>query len=780
MSNNSYENNNNNNDSIPQAEKIVDFGSIFNKYKRYWWLFILSLVACIGLAIVFIKYKMPEYLVMSTVLVAQDDDAGSAGASLLKSLSIGGSGAVVDDEVVVMGSQDICYRTVKDLKLNRMYVERKNLLEKEDLYQKSPIEIEAPNQLFDTLSVGMSFKVHVYDNGKADIKVKKGFFKVLAELTNQTLPANVKTPYGLFTVQTTKDYLPGKEITIDANVTGNLLRTEKFMEDMTVKVLNKKSNAIYMDIPTTNIKRGKDMLNTMIKLYNKRGQQEKDEQALNTAKFIEDRLGLIYKDLTGSEAEIEEYKKAHNMADVGIQTKASIGRQEQAEGKIVELEAKYRIINLINEFINDPNNRYAYIPFEADSVAASGSIKAFNELVTRRAELAESAREGNEALEELDAQIDEMRETIRKGVNNSLNALKIQIEKASQVSEVAEEEIKEVPTQEREIRTLYREQGIQNTLYTFLLQKREENALVLAATTPKGKIVDNAYAQSKPVAPNKPVIILIGLLAGLMIPILLLYLKNLMTTKFSTQEELQDISKSPVLGEICHNRHRGALVVKPGKTSSIVELFRLLRNNVQFLMTKKDDKVVLVTSSISGEGKSFVSTNLASSFALLGKKTVLVGMDIRSPQLAKMLKLNDVPGVTNYLSNPDQKLTDIVQKVPDVENFNVIVAGPVPPNPSELLLGERTPKLIEELRKEYDIVIIDSAPIAMVSDTFSLANYGDATLFVTRAKYTKRNLIKYFNSVVARKQFHNAAVVLNDSNPKLSAGYGYGYGKDKK
>ena len=257
---------------------------------------------------------------------------------------------------------------------------------------------------------------------------------------------------------------------------------------------------------------------------------------------------------------------------------------------------------------------------------------------------------------------------------------------------------------------------------------------------------------------------------------MILYLKNLFTTKFSTQDELQELTKSPVLGEICHNRHRSPLVVKPGKTSSIVELFRLLRNNIQFLMTHKDDKVVLVTSSISGEGKSFISANLASSFALLGKKVVLVGMDIRNPQLAKILKLNDTPGVTSYLSNSDTSIESITQQVASVEGFNVIVAGTIPPNPSELLLGERTSQLFDDLRQRYDIVIIDSAPIAMVSDTFSLAKFSDATLFVTRANHTKRNLVKYFNEVVARKQFHNAALVLNDSNPRLSAGYGYGYG----
>lgn len=777
MSNNSYHNNNT---GTTQVEKMIDMGAIFNKYKRFWWLFVLSMITCLGIAIVFIQYKLPKYLVMSTILVDQDDDASSAGASLLKSLSIGGSGASVDDEVVVMGSQDICYKMVKDLKLNRLYTERKGLLSKADLYKNSPIEIDAPDEVFDTLSVGMTFKVKINENGKADISVKKGFFKTIKSLSNQSLPATVHTPYGTYQVRTTQHFKPGKEVTISVNVTGNLLRTENVMKDMTVKVLNKKSNAIYMDINTTSIARGKDMLNTMIKFYNDRGQQEKDEQAINTAKFIEERLGLIYNSLTGSEADIEAYKRAHNMADVGIQTKSSIARQEQAESKIVALEAQYRIVGLINDFISDPRNRYSYIPFEADSTAASGSIRAFNELAMRRAEVAKSAKDNNQALQEIDQQMGTMRETIRKGVNNTLNALRIQIDKAKQVSNESQGEMQQVPTQEREMRTLYREQGIQNTLYTFLLQKREENALLLAATTPKGKIVDHAYAQSKPVAPNIPVVLLIGLIAALLLPIIILYLKNLFTTKFSTQDELEEISKSPVLGEICHNRHNSSLVVKPGKTSSIVELFRLLRNNVQFMMTGKNDKVVLVTSSISGEGKSFVSTNLAASFALLGKKTVLVGMDIRSPQLAKMLSLSDSPGVTNYLSSPDQNINGIIQSVADVDNLSVIVAGPVPPNPSELLLGERTSQLIDELRKEFDIVIIDSAPIAMVSDTFSLAKFGDMTLFVTRAKYTKRNLIKYFNGVVERKQLSNAAVVLNDSNPRLSAGYGYGYGRDKK
>ena len=441
---NSYGNDNTQNNN--QGDKIVDFGNIFNKYKRYWWLFALSLVACIGLSILYLKYTLPKYLVISTVLVDQDDDAGSAGASLLKSLSIGGGGASVDDEVVVMGSQEICNKMIKELKINRIYVQRNSPLNREELYKKSPIEIDAPDEVFDTLSIGMTFKISIKEDGKADIKVKKGLFKTLATLENQMLPVNVKTPYGIFMVRATEYYKPGKEVVINANVKGNQLRAEDIMKDLTVKVLNKKSNAIYMDIEIANIERGKDMLNTMTTLYNERGQQEKDEQAINTANFINERLTLIYNDLTNSEADIEAYKRTHNVADVAVQTKTSIGRQEMADNRIVQLEAQYRIVNLINDFINDPRNKHSYIPFEADSTAASGSIRAYNELVMKRAELAKSAKEGNDVLKEIDHQINTMRESVRQGVNNTLSALKIQIDKANQVSNESQGEMSQVPT----------------------------------------------------------------------------------------------------------------------------------------------------------------------------------------------------------------------------------------------------------------------------------------------------------------------------------------------
>ena len=551
---------------------------------------------------------------------------------------------------------------------------------------------------------------------------------------------------------------------------------------MNVKVYSKKSNAIYLDVLESDTRRGRDMLNTIIALYNERGQQEKDEQAVNTGKFIEDRLGLIYKDLTGSEAEIEAYKRAHNMIDVGLQTKSLIGKQEMADRALINLETKYRIAGMIKDFVNDPANRNAYIPFSADSTAASGSIKAYNALVMERMKLAASATDDNQAMHRLDEQIESMRANVVRGVDNTLAGLKIQIARANAESAASSGVMSNFPTEEREARALYRQQGIQNTLYTFLLQKREENALVLAATTPKGKVVDHAYAQSEPIKPRVPLVLFIALVASLVLPVVLLYFKNLFYTKFSTQDELEQISNMPVIGHIHHNRHEGeSLVVQDGRTWSIVELFRYVRNNIQFMLTGKEDKVILVTSSISGEGKSFVSLNIASAFALLGKRVALVGLDIRKPRIADMLNgIKAAPGVTAYLSQSSTALTDIAQHVDVVNGLDVLVGGTIPPNPSELLLNARMEQLMTELREAYDIVVLDTAPVAMVSDTFSLTKWADATVCVTRANYTKRAQVKLLNRLVADGRLKNVGLVINDTKPSDDNGYGYGYGQTEE
>ena len=557
------------------------------------------------------------------------------------------------------------------------------------------------------------------------------------------------------------------------------MKGEQLNGRIKVKLANKKSNGINLSIAENNKSRGIDILNMLMDLYNERGQQEKDEQAINTAKFIDERLAIIYKGLTGSEAEIEAYKRSHKIVDPELQVKSAVTKQELSDRAIIKLETDRQLLGMVKDFVSNPANRHSYIPFEVDSSAATASIKAYNNLLAQRMELQQSAQGDNIALKQLDQQIDAMHANVLQGINSSIRGVELQLSKVRGAANATAGDLSRVPTEEREARELMRQQGIQNTLYTFLLEKREENALVLAATTPKGKIVDHAYAQNTPISPNRMITLAMALMAGLILPLLLVYLKDLFTTKFSNQEELEEISQVPFIGHIHHNRHNTQLVVKEGKTSAIVELFRYVRNNLQFLLNKEDDKVILVTSSVSGEGKSFISTNIASSFALLGKRVALVGMDIRSPKLATMLNLEEVPGVTSYLSRSDVTLDQIAQPCAEVKGLDVFVGGAIPPNPSELLLGDRVKDMFRDLREQYDVIIVDSAPVAQVSDSFALDKYSNATVYVTRANYTRRNLIKFMNRIAANKQLKNMCVVLNDTKPSNDNTYGYGIGNNK-
>ncbi|MEG0560503.1 MAG: polysaccharide biosynthesis tyrosine autokinase [Muribaculaceae bacterium] len=757
-------------------EDKIDLGAIFAKYKRFWWLFVGSLIVCISCAALYIYVKKPIFLINAKVLISQDEGGSGMGASLMKSLSLGGGGSKVDDELVVMSAQSIRQEMVRQLKINRSYTAKTGLLKSINYYNDSPIEINAPDALFDTLTSSLKFKIEVNEKGDdINISVKKGMFKTLTEIHATSFPITVKTSYGTYVLNTTKFYKKGEPINLKATVTGNVIKAESFEKDLTVELVSKKSNGISLYINDTNIKRGKDIVNKLVELYNIRGQVEKDEMAVNTRKFINERLNLIYSELYTSESDIEKYKKGENFTDLGIEAEYLMRKKGSLENALFSTETQYSIIKMIRDFLASPKNKYSLVPFTAEFSNASDGIEEYNKLVLEKIKLENNAKGNNIVLKAINDQIDAMRSNLLVSINKTIESTQISLGDLRSKEAESLSKLGNIPTQEREFIQLRRQQSIKNELYTFLLKKGEENELVLAATTPKGKIVDQAFALSEPIAPSLPMAVSLALFFGIVIPFFILYIKALFTTRFSSQDELEEIIDIPVLGEVCHNRHSAAVVVRPGKISSIVELFRLIRNNIQFMLPAKDDKVILVTSSVSGEGKSFISANIAASFALLNKKVVLVGLDIRSPRLAEYMSLKATSGVTSFLSREEVQIDDIIQHY-DINGLDVIVAGPVPPNPSELLLSPRVEELFSKLRDRYDYVIIDSAPIAMVSDTFSLAKFSNTIIYVTRADFTKRSFVKYLNNVVRKGQLSNVSAIINDTNPKFSHGYGYGYG----
>ena len=728
---------------------------------RHWWLFALSFIFCFGILFLYLRKTLPSYIVSSTVLV--DDQSlsfagigNSKGNSMLKNM-IGGGDVNVFNEIEILASENLAAKTVDALDINCRYYEKTGFLKKQDHYGTSPIIVEAPKELFDTLSVTLPFKIKVYADGKTDITVKKGMFSNYAELKGVELPATVKTPFGLFVVKPTQYFTPKHEYSITASVAGNIPAALELQKDMTVDLKAKKTDIVYMDVMDNDVKRGRDILNTLVRLYNERGMKESDTQGMTTARFIDERLSLIYKNLMGSEAEIEAYKKAHSLVDPYTQVKSSIIKGETSESAIIALETQYRIASMIKGFITDPANKHSLIPFESDSLSAK-MVRTYNALITQRQHLETSAKADNPALVQLDQQLNAMRENMLGSVNNALGAMRIKIDKAKDVQGESKGDMSQFASTERETRNLYRNQAIQNELYIFLLQKREENALKMAAAQPKGKLVDEAYAASEPVKPKKPLLAFVALIMTFALPFCILYVKKMLKNKIGSQDELEAITPAHLLGQIYHAREDELQVIADTNTKN-AELFRYLRGNVQFVLPESTDKVVLVTSAVAAEGKSYIAANVASSLALMGKKVALVELNLRKPSLGEMFGIIASKGMSDYLSNGEVSLHDIVSTTAD--GLDVYVAGTVPPNPSELLQGSRAAQLMEQLREQYDYVVVDSASLATASDPFSLTNQADATVVVLRANSTKQAYVKWINRLMAEGKLSNVGFVLN-------------------
>ena len=728
---------------------------------RHWWLFALSFIFCFGILFLYLRKTLPSYIVSSTVLV--DDQSLSfagignpKGNSMLKSV-MGGGDVNVFNEIEILASENLAAKTVDALDINCRYYEKTGFLKKQDHYGTSPIIVEAPKELFDTLSVTLPFKIKVYADGKTDITVKKGMFSNYAELKGVELPATVKTPFGLFVVKPTQYFTPKHEYSITASVAGNIPAALELQKDMTVDLKAKKTDIVYMDVMDNDVKRGRDILNTLVRLYNERGMKESDTQGMTTARFIDERLSLIYKNLMGSEAEIEAYKKAHNLIDPVAQAKTTIIKGETSESAIIALETQYRIASMIKGFITDPANKHSLIPFESDSLSAK-MVRSYNALITQRQHLETSAKADNPALVQLDQQLNAMRENMLGSVNNALGAMRIKIDRAKDLQGESKGDMSQFASTERETRNLYRNQAIQNELYIFLLQKREENALKMAAAQPKGKLVDEAYAASEPVKPKKPLLAFVALIMTFALPFCILYVKKLLKNKIGSQDELEAITPAHLLGQIYHAREDELQVIADTNTKN-AELFRYLRGNVQFVLPESTDKVVLVTSAVAAEGKSYIAANVASSLALMGKKVALVELNLRKPSLGEMFGIIASKGMSDYLSNGEVSLHDIVSTTAD--GLDVYVAGTVPPNPSELLQGSRAAQLMEQLREQYDYVVVDSASLATASDTFSLTSQADATVVVLRANSTKQAYVKWINRLMAEGKLSNVGFVLN-------------------
>ena len=761
--------NNKNNDSI-------DFTSIIKGYIKHWKLFIATIFVCGVIGFIYIWIVPPSYKIIANVLVKQQSSDGGNGNMqniLMRSFGGGGSGNV-DDEIYVITSHTNLTNTVKLLGLNRVHYIKKNPIKKIDAYDNYPVDVYAPESMIDTLSVPAIFKVNVTKEGEITVNTKIAKYKEKKKADK--FPVAIETPYGLFTLTTTENYVPGEKLKTEILVAGYGMVAEDWASMLESYVPNKRTNLISLSVTDANIQRGKDFLNTLIDLYNLQGLENKNIEATKTGEFIDERLSIISKELYDIETEIEKYKVDNKILDVIEDARAAYSKREHYSDIQLQAEMRNHIVAIVEEFINNPENKNSLL-ISTSGVVGDSEIAKYNNLLIARRELLRSAKPDNPVIKKLDDQIDLAWQNIKDFIAASKEEKEVSLNDVRQLEAEMQTKVSEAPAREKEYLNMKRQQAIKSELFMFLLQRREDNLITLAANTPKGQIVDPAYNLNKPVSLPKKIILLVWLCLGFAIAAGYLYIKDLFKTKFSTREELEKLTALPLLGEVSVNDTGRNIVVSSGDNTSISELFRLIRSNLQFILSN-GEKVMLVTSSISGEGKSFISCNLAASLALTGKRVVVVGLDIRQPKLGEYLNIGGRAGVTNYLASNSVSINDIIHKEPFAAGLDIILAGPVPPNPAELLLSDRLEELFKELKKKYDYVIIDSAPVGMVSDTFSIDRISDICIYVCRADYTEKDNIRYAEKLSGDKKLKKLYLVLNATNTKK--GYGYGYGDNKK
>lgn len=749
---------------------FIDVRGILREYLSKWYWFAISIVVCVGIGFLVTKIKKPVYSVNANVLISQDDKGGMAGLGAIGDLF--GSKAKVDDEIFVISSHTVYRDVVRDLGIYKIHNVRKGFLNNVFEYPDFPIDVIAAPGVSDTLRTGISFKIKINDKGLASVEAKAKN-KVVADVKDAALPVSLNTPYGHFVVDTTSAYVPGKSLKTTVSIIGYDAAAELLSKDVSASIGSKRSNAIRLGIQTVNTEYGKDVLNEIIAKYNERGIADKNLQGEKTAKFIDERLALISGDLSEAESDIQSYKEKKGIIDVGAEAAYQTEKRSEIEKELIKAETEAEIIKLTGEFIADPANAYSLIPMTSENKGLQEAVKAYNELVLERMSLASNAKPGNRALKMLDEQISAMSANISTSVAKAYDNMEVTVRELRSEMNSALGRLGSVPSQEREFLNMKRQQEVKQQLYLFLLQRREETAMMLANATPKGLIVDEAYALNKPVSMSKIMIMLIALIIGCCIPPVLLYIRKLMRTKFETKAEVENLVDIPVLGEVCLDNSGRTLVAVKGDHSSTTELFNLLRSHLPFVLGTSDNKVVLLTSTQSGEGKSFVSINLAADMALLDKRVLLIGMDIRKPRLSEYLNISPRFGLTQYLT-ADISIDSMIVQDPDAPNLDIIVSGPVPPNPAELLNSKRLDQLMAELRKRYDYIFIDSAPVGMVSDSFTLDRLSDATIYVVRANYTSRTDLHFVEEIYEQKRLRKLCLVVNGTLRKR--GYGYGYG----
>ena len=569
---------------------------------------------------------------------------------------------------------------------------------------------------------------------------------------------------------------------ITATINKPMRVAKGYCSSLSIAPTSKTTSVAVISLKNSSLQCGQDFINQLLEMYNRNTNNDKNEIAQKTAEFIDERISIISKELGSTEADLETFKRDAGITDLTSEAQIALAGNAEYEKKSVENRTQISLVNDLRKYLR--GNEYEVLPSNVglQDAALIGAIERYNEMLVERKRLLRTSTENNPAIVNLDTSIRAMKANVQATLEGTLQGLMITKSNLDREASRYSRRISNAPGQERAYVSIARQQEIKAGLYLMLLQKREENAIALAATANNAKIIDEAIADDTPVSPKRSMIYLIALVLGVGIPVGIIYLIELTKFKIEGRADVEKLTSVPIIGDIPltdeKNDKNGSIAVFENKNNLMSETFRNIRTNLQFMLDN-DQKVILVTSTVSGEGKSFVSANLAISLSLLGKKVVIVGLDIRKPGLNKVFHLsNKEKGITQYLSNPETDLMELVQPSDINKNLFILPGGAVPPNPTELLARNGLDKAIEILKQNFDYVIMDTAPIGMVTDTLLVGRVADLSVYVCRADYTHKAEYTLINELAIEKKLSKLCTVINGVDlKKRKYGYYYGYGK---
>ena len=777
-----------------KGNSLLNLQALTTSLFLNWKWIVFSVLICLGLAQAYLRYTTPIYRVSAKMLIKEEERTRTSRNALQSATNLGtiSNSTGLFNEIEIIKSHDLAEAAVRDLKLYVNYNTDgriKNLI----LYGNQPINVDIDPANLDRLSSPISLAItrqgnnyHVKGSFSLPIGTEKesGPYSIDKVLTK--LPQTINTRAGVLSFRRNGIYSLNDGATMFVTIQSPSVAAYKYAGALTITPNNNTTTIAQITLTDENPQRAKDYLVQLINVYNRQANEDKNEIARNTEEFINSRLEKINAELGATEGALESFKKRNRIVQIDMNAGQAMGNADNYEQKLTEANTQVSLLNSISDYMNQSGTKYHTLPSNVGLTDQSTTelINKYNELVLERNRRLGGASETSPVVTSITTQLDELKGNIRRAMSQARKSIEIQRNSIASQFGRYQGQISATPEQERIMTQIGRQQDVKSGLYLMLLQKREENSISLAATADKGRLIDAPSSMGK-ISPQNNVILTIAFIIGLAIPTLIIMLLQLLNYKIEGHNDVEKLTSLPILADVAvandSAKTRGDIVVHENQNNQMEEIFRSIRTNLQFML-KENEKVVMFTSTTSGEGKTFNAANLAVSFALLNKKVILIGLDIRKPRLAELFEIdNHTNGITNVLVLDNPTKEDIRRQILPSEvnnNLDLLMSGPIPPNPAELIARPSLEKIVNLLKEDYDYIIIDTAPIGLVTDTLQIARVANTTVYVCRADYTPKDSFKFINASAKENKLPNMSLVINGIDmSKKKYGYYYGYGK---